>query len=538
MSTKEKPAKTNANKPSDLDALRERVQVLEQQNAELDAKIKWYEEQHRLSIKQRFGSSSEKSMSEQINLFNEIEDSADPDLEEPTIETITYERRKRTKGDIKDHIKDLEEEVIEYRLPEDACFCPRCQHTLHEMSVQEHREIEIIPAKAYVSLHKRYIYSCRNCEHHAEDEHATVPVIKADMPKRFLPGTIASPSAVAYIIDQKYTNGMPLYRQEKQLARLDINLSRQTMSNWLIAAAQRWLSLLYGRMHEHLVKRQIIMADETSVQVLRESQRSPQSTSYMWLYRSNDRDGPPIVLFEYQTTRAGKHAQTFLRDFSGPYLQVDAYAGYNKVQNATQVLCMAHARRGFTDAIKALPADKRHKDVAAKTGLAYCNRLYDVERQIKALSDQERFEKRLELSKPILDEFYLWLKRMRPQVPPKSKFGQAIKYCLNHWQGLNAYLLDGRLAIDNSISERSIKNFVMGRRSWLFSATPKGAQSSAIIYSIIESAKENQLKPMPYLIWLFNQMPNTDLNDVNVLDSFMPWSDQVPQACKMLTVKE
>ena len=333
-----------------VNALQERIQVLEQQNAELDAKLRWYEEQYRLSVKQRFGSSSEKTMAQQLSIFNEAEDTADPNLEEPTIETITYQRKKRQKGDVQDNIKDLPVEVIEYRLPEDECYCPKCQSALHEMSVKEHREIEIIPAQAYVSLHKQYIYSCRNCEQSADDENAAVPVVKADMPKRFLPGTIASPSAVAYIIDQKYTNGMPLYRQEQQLARLDISLSRQTMSNWVIAAAQKWLSPLYNRMHELLLSRQIIMADETTVQVLRESKRAPQSKSYMWLYRSNDRDGPPIVLYEYQTTRAGKHAQAFLHGFSGSYLQVDAYSGYNRVKNITLVLCMAHARRGFSDA--------------------------------------------------------------------------------------------------------------------------------------------------------------------------------------------
>lgn len=184
-----------------------------------------------------------------------------------------------------------------------------------------------------------------------------------------------------------------------------------------------------------------------------------------------------------------------------------------------------------------MPAEARNKDVAAKVGLEYCKKLYDVERQIKELSDQERYEKRLELSKPVLDEFYVWLKRMRPQVPPKSIFGKAITYCLNHWQGLNAYLLDGRLDIDNSKSERSIKSFVMGRKSWLFSNTPRGALSSAITYSIIESAKENQLKPMQYLIWLFKQMPNADIADVKVLDSFLPWSDEIPQECRMLPTK-
>ena len=515
-----------------LSVLEERIRVLEQQNAELDAKLKWYEEQYRLSVQQRFGSSSEKTMPDQISLFNEAEDTADPSQEEPSLETVTYRRKKRQPGDVADKIKDLPVEVIEHRLPEEECTCPNCQNPLHEMSVQVHKKLKIVPAQVSVVEHRQFIYSCRHCERHADDADASVPVIKAEMPKSFLPGTIASPSAVAYIIDQKYTNGMPLYRQEQQLARLDVTLSRQTMSNWLIAAAQQWLIHLFHRMHELLTQRQIIMADETSVQVLRESNRSPQSTSYMWLYRSGGRDGPPVVLYEYQTTRAGKHAQAFLSQFTG-FLQVDAYAGYNRVANVRLVLCLAHARRGFTDAIKALPAEARKKDVAAKTVLKYCDDLYDVERQIKELSDQERYEKRLELSKPILDEFYGWLKRIRPQVPPRSKFGEAIQYCLNHWDGLNAYLLDGRLEIDNSRSERSIKSFVMGRKSWLFSNTPKGAHSSAIIYSIIESAKENHLKPMQYLIWLFEQMPNAAIDDVKVLDRFLPWSDAIPDTCRM-----
>lgn len=515
-----------------LTALEQEVQVLKQQNAELDAKIKWYEEQYRLSAQRQFGSSSEKTIPEQISLFNEAEDSADPAKEEPTLESVTYQKKKRQPGDVADKIKDLPVEVIEYKLPESETICPNCQSQLHEMSVQVRRELKIMPAQVSVVEHKQFIYSCRHCASHSDDADASVPVIKATMPKPCLPGTIASPSAVAYIIDQKYTNGMPLYRQEQQLARMDITLSRQTMSNWVIAAAQQWLSRLFQRMHDLLTQRQIIMADETTLQVLQESNRSAQSTSYMWLYRSGGRDGPQIVLYDYQSTRTGKHAQTFLSPFTG-FLQVDAYAGYNKVDNVRLVLCFAHARRGFTDAIKALPAEAQNKEVAAKTGLKYCNDLYAVERQIKELPDQERYEQRQVLSTPILDEFHGWLKRMRPQVPPKSTFGQAILYCLNHWDGLTAYLLDGRLEIDNSRSERSIKPFVIGRKSWLFSNTPKGAQSSAIIYSIIESAKENRLKPMPYLIWLFEQMPNADLHVIKVLDRFLPWSDAIPDSCRM-----
>lgn len=515
-----------------LTALEKEVQVLKQHNAELDAKVKWYEEQYRLSAQRQFGSSSEKTIPQQISLFNEAEDSADPKKEEPTIESVTYQRKKRHPGDVANKIKDLPVEVIEYKLPEAESRCPNCQSPLHEMSVQVRRELKIVPAQVSVVEHKQFIYSCRNCEHHSDDENASVPVIRAAMPRPCLPGTIASPSAVAYIIDQKYTNGLPLYRQEQQLARLGIDLSRQTMSNWIVNAAQQWFSPLYNRMHALLVQRQVIMADETTLQVLRESERSAQSTSYMWLYRSSGRDGPPLVLYDYQTTRAGKHAQAFLRGFTG-FLQVDGYAGYNLVEKVRLVLCFAHARRGFTDAIKALPELQKDNDVPAKTGLKYCNELYKVEHQLKDLSDQERYVKRLEQSKPILDEFHTWLKEMRPKVPPKSKFGEAINYCLNHWDSLIGYLLDGRLEIDNNRSERSIKPFVLGRKAWLFSNTPKGARSSAIIYSIVESAKENRLKPFNYLIWLLECLPNVNIDDVKVLDGFLPWSVSVPLSCRM-----
>ena len=515
-----------------LTALEEEIQLLRQHNAELDAKVKWYEEQYRLSAQRQFGSSSEKTMPEQISLFNEAEDFADPNQDEPTIETVTYQRKKRQPGDVADKIRDLPVEVVEYKLAEAESACPACQGPLHEMSVQVRRELKIVPAQVSIVEHKQYIYSCRNCEHHSSDANATVPVIRAAMPRPCLPGTIASPSAVAYVIDQKYTLGLPLYRQEQQLARLGIELSRQTMSNWIVTVAQRWFRPIYDRMHALLVQRQVVMADETTLQVLRESERSAQSTSYMWLYRSGARDGPPIVLYDYQTTRAGKHAQAFLRGFSG-FLQVDGYAGYNSVANVRLVQCWAHARRGFTDTIKALPAAQKDHDVPAKTGLKYCSALYKVEHQIEDLPDQERYARRQELSTPILAEFHAWLKKMRPKVPPKSKFGEAIKYCLNHWDGLNGYLLDGRLEIDNNRSERSIKSFVLGRKAWLFSNTPRGAMSSAMIYSIVESARESRLKPFDYLIWLLENLPNVDMDDIKVLDSFMPWADSVPMSCRM-----
>jgi transposase len=424
-------------------------------------------------------------------------------------------------------LKDLPVEVIEYRLLEDEQICPCCQGPLHEMSTQVRQELKIIPAEVKVVKHIQHIYTCRQCK----PEITKTPIIKAEMPTPILPGSLASPSMLAFIMDQKYTNSLPLYRQEQQFSRLGIGLSRQTMANWVLGAADPWLKIIYQRMHEELKKHDILHADETTLQVLKEPGRSAQSKSYMWLYRTG-REGPPIVLYDYQTTRASKHPDKFLSGFKG-YLQTDGYGGYGKLTDVTLVGCWAHARRKFTDALKALPAAQKDKPVAAGVGLNYCNKLFAIEKQLKDVSDKERYEKRLELSKSLLEDFYNWLKRQRQQTLPKSAFGEAITYCLNQWNDLTHFLLDGRLEIDNNRAERSIKPFVIGRKNFLFANTPRGAEGSAIIYSIIETAKENNLKPYNYLEYLFERLPNVDLKDAAVIDTLLPWSDSLPQDCRM-----
>lgn len=528
--------KTQTKTPETTAELQEKIQVLEQQVGELNAKLQWFQEQFRLQRQERFGASSEKTeQPEQISLFNEAEDTANPKAAEPTVETITYARKKREPGQIADKLKDLPVETIDYELPQTERVCPCCQGELHEMSTQVREELKILPAQASVVRHVQHIYACRHCEKHADDAAASVPVIKASMPRTLLPGSIASPSALAYICDQKYTNHLPLYRQEQIFSRLGLELSRQTMANWIIKGVAAGLDKVWDHLHRRLLTRDILHADETTLQVLRESERSARSDSYMWLYRTG-RDGPPIVLYEYQTTRAGKHPKKFLEGFKG-YLQTDGYAGYGNLPGVTRVGCWAHARRKFTDALKALPAGQKDQPVAARAGLDYCNRLFTIERDLKDKTDQERYEKRLELSRPVLDEFHGWIKRMRQQVMPKSVFGQAVIYCLNQWQELNSFLLDGRLEIDNNRAERSIKPFVIGRKNFLFSNTPKGARSSAMVYSVIETAKENGLKPYDYLKFLFEQIPNVDMKDEAVLEQLMPWSDQLPDQCRMKAKK-
>ena len=297
---------------------------LEQENAELTAKVNWLLEQFELSKHRRFGSSSERIApgQEQLPFINEAETLAKPDASEPTMETIAYKRKKQ-QGHREAVLAELPVETIEYSLPEEERICPKHHTPMHEMSTEVRQEIKIIPAQVVVVKHVRHVYACRPCEH----EEISVPVVTAPAPAPVIPGSIASPSAVAYIMNGKYADGMPLYRQEQQLERLGVELSRQNMANWMIYASDRWLSRIYDRLHEELLKLDIAHADETTLQVLHEDGRAAETKSYMWLYRSG-RYGPPIVLFDYQTTRSGKHPRAFLEGFKG-YLHIDGYDGYN-----------------------------------------------------------------------------------------------------------------------------------------------------------------------------------------------------------------
>jgi transposase len=530
-----KPTKIPTSNPT-IEELQKRLEQLEKHNAELEAKLikqneleaklHWLEEQLRLHQLKRFGTSSEKTNPNQLELtlFNETETEANPELPEPTVETIIYRRRKK-RGHRELMLENLRTETVEYRLSEEEQVCSCCSGFLHEMSTEVRQEIKYIPAEVKVVKHVRYVYSCRHCER----EELETPIVTAPMPKPVYSGSLASPSIMAHIMNQKYVDGLPLYRQEKQFARLGVALSRQTIANWMIYGANQWLGLLYDRMHQLLLKQDILHADETTLQVLHEPGRPATSNSYLWLYRTG-KEGPPTILYDYQETRAGKNAKEFLTGFKG-YLQVDGYAGYHKVPDVILVGCWAHARRKFTEALNALPSSKSLVSVTATDGLLFCNQLFAIERELKNLSSEERYEKRLKRSKPVLDAFLSWLKIQEHKVLPKSALGQAINYCLNQWEKLEAFLKDGRLELDNNRSERSIKPFVIGRKNWLFSNTPKGARASAIIYSIVETAKANGLNPYFYLNFLFEKLPNMDTTDESALDKLLPWSTSLPITC-------
>jgi transposase len=482
---------------------------------QLEAKVRWFEEQFHLSRHKQFGASSERSVKEQRNLFNEAEAIAeDGPAEEVLRQAITYERRKPGRKPIP---TDLPMERIEYRLPEEEQICTACGGHLHEMSEQCRHEVKLVPAQAKIVQHARIVYGCRNCEKNSIE----VPIKTASAPRPVIEKGLASPSAVAYVMTMKFVDGVPLYRQEQHYARLGIDLSRGVLSNWMLKGSE-WLELIGARLKQHLLLQKILHADETTLQVLKEAGRAAESQSYMWLFRTGSQ-GPPIVLYEYQETRAGEHPRNFLKGFKG-YLQVDGYAGYHNIPDVILCGCWAHLRRKFDEALKGLPPNKRASGSCAREALDRINRLFAIERELKRCTPEERLEIRNQKSRPIVEEFRKWLEEILPGVLPKSLFGKAVNYGLNQWEKLVRFLEDGRLEIDNNRAERSIKPFVIGRKNWLFCNTPKGAKASAVIYSIIETAKENGLNPYAYLNYLFEKLPNLESRDDATLDQLLPWN--------------
>ena len=486
----------------------------------LEMRILLLEEKLRLAAKRQFTPSSEKLSSEQLALlFNELEATADPEAPEPEVETVTYTRRRGGQRTL--DIGSLRTEEIHYTLPDEEKVCPQCEGPLHEMGEQVRKELKFIPAEHVLVKHICTKYACRHCQIEADK----TPILLAPMPQPAFPASLASPSLVANILHQKYVLSVPLYRQEQDLQRRGLDISRQNLSNWAIRGADL-LAPLYNHLRTLLLKREILHADETEFQVLHEKGRAAQRKSYLWLYRSG-RDGPQIVLYEYQPTREATHPQKFLLGFSG-YLHVDGYAAYDTLPDVDLVGCWAHARRNFTDALAALPPAVREKGgTEAHKGLMFCQNLFKIERDLRDVAPEERYAARLERSKPVLDKMYVWLQSAKLELLPKSATGGAVGYCLNQWSKLICFLEDGRLEIDNNRSERAIKPFVIGRKNWLFSNTPKGASSSSIIYSLIETAKENSLDLFRYLTYLFEQLPNINVKDTAALENLLPWAEAI-----------
>lgn len=491
--------------------------------AELEQKIQWFMEQIRLAKHNQFGVSSEQTNVLQMSLLNEAELTADLTAPEPELTEIKTHYRKRTRLTTDKLPKDMPVEVVEHELPVEERVCPDCGDVLHTMGREEREELKIIPAKAVIVRHIRHVYACRSCETTSD----SVPIVKANIPEPVIKGGFASPETIAHIAVQKYMMASPLYRQEQEWKQNGILLSRQTMSNWLIKASEDWLEPIYEEMKRQLCEGKVIHADETVCQVLKESGKTAQSKSYMWMYRTSGDARYHLVLYEYQPDRKYIHPKDFLKGFSG-YCHSDGYDAYHDLpKNIIVVGCWAHMRRKLIDALKALQKDKQADSNAAK-GVAYCDKLFHYEKQFASLTTEERLKERTRLSKPLMNEFFNWIGSLN--VLPKTLVGQSVYYANSQRKYLERYLLDGRLEISNNRAERSIKPFVIGRKNWIFFNTPNGARASAIYYSLIVTAKENGLHPFEYLTWIFENAPNLGkLGYVSAIKDLLPGSSVLPK---------
>ena len=486
---------------------------------EIEKQNQWLLEQLRVIRSKQFGSSSEKASEEVIGqlslLFNEPEVYAEEsaETEEPAVEVKAH-ARKRKSGSARDIFPE-NAEVVETRhtLSEEERICPQCGEVMQPIGTEVQEKIEIIPARIILRRDIYETYACENCK--AND--VTTPILKTPKKPALIPGSYASAEAVAYYAVQKFVMGSPLYRQEQEFNRQGFMISRQTMSNQMIRCAEDWMRPVYEELHKKLVEHDLLHADETELQVLHEEGRDAGAKSYMWLYRTSGDAKYPIVLYEYQPGRGQEYPKAFLEGFHG-YLQTDGYSGYNAVSGATHVGCWAHARRKFDEALRASPKGK--KSPTAEQGVAYCSQLFKLEEKFKDLSPEERKEQRLKQEKPVLDAMLAWANTRN--AAPKSKLGEALGYLKNQWTRLIAYLVDGRIELSNNRAERSIKPFVISRKNFLFANTANGAKSSAVIFSLIETAKENGLDPYRYLTWLLNEAPKRAVNDPNWAATLLP----------------
>ena len=504
---------------------------LKKQVIDLTQKVEWFMQQLKLSKHRQFGSSSEKTAYNQLSLFDEIEATADVNIPEPELTEIAKHFRKRKRLSNDRLPDDIPVEVIEHDLPENEQTCPECGGSLHVMGNQTRRELVFIPAQVKIIEHVKKIYACRNCE----KNECNVPIIKAPVDNPVIKGSFASPEAIAHIMTQKFVMATPLYRQEQDLNRNGIMLSRQTMSNWSIKATEDYLEPIYGSLKERLCEQDNAHSDETTLQVLREPGKPAQSKSYMWLYRTGGygkngiKTENPIVLYDYQPDRKAVHPAEFLKGFKG-YLHADGYEGYHSLPKEIIIVgCWAHVRRKFDEVLKVLSVKDREGSNAA-VGKRYCDNLFELERKFSDMTPKERYLKRQELSKPLTEKFFAWAQRFCAM--PKTPIGIAANYALGQRKYLETYLTDGRLEISNNRAERSIKPFVIGRKNFLFANTPRGAKASAIIYSLVETAKENNLNPFAYLTYIFKNAPNWDIrNNPDALQKLLPWF--APESCRV-----
>lgn len=490
--------------------------------------------------RRRFGRSSERhETGEQISFmevdgeivfFNEAEAvAAQASCEEPR--DVQRKKPQKKKGKREEDLEGLPVVVFEHCLPEKELVDMFGEKGWKQLPDEVYRRYGFTPAKVEVEEHHIKVYVGKETEE----------IIRAPHPGCLLRGSLVSPSLEAAVMNAKYVNAVPFYRQEKEFERYGLSISRQNMANWTIQCADRYLAVLYDHLHEKIYGYHVLQADETPVLVNKDG-RPAGSKSYMWVYRTGQMyTGRQIVLYEYQKTRNASHPREFLKGFSGICV-TDGYQVYHTIENERKDLkiagCWSHARRRFDEAVKALPKAKQ-KDSLAYLALTMIQAIYREEKQLKGLPSKERVKRRQLSVGPLVEAYFSWAKENVNKVPQKSKTWEGLNYCINQEKYLQVFLDDGEVPMDNNAAEQSIRGFCIGKKNWIMIDTVAGAESSAIIYSIAETAKANNLKPYDHFEYLLTEIPkHLDDTDRAFLDDLLPWSPNLPADCRKPSKEE
>lgn len=515
------------------------IQLLLQQQEQLEAitkelhasneKMQFLMEQVILGKQNRFGRSSEKmedtsqicfrEVDGTIVFFNEAEAVCDLNAAEPEDLELKSPKQPKRKGKKESDLSGLTVRRIDHYLSEEELEIEFGVNGWKQLPDAISKKYHFVPARVEVEEHHIGVYASKTDEH----------MVKADHPKALLHGSLVSPSLGAAIINGKYVNAVPLYRLEQEFQRYGLQITRQNMANWCIRLAEEYLSILYDHLHEELYFYHVIQADETPVLVNHDG-RGAGSKSWMWVYRSGhlyqDRQ---IVLYEYQQTRNASHPREFLKGYDGICV-TDGYQVYHTLEKELEELtiagCWVNCRRRFDEALKLIPKPSQ-KESNAFLLLKQIQAIYREEGKLNDLSSDERLKQRQAVIKPLVDAFFAYLKTIN--VSKKDKFGDAVRYALNQEKYLRVFLTDGDVPIDNNASERAIRGFCIGKKNWQMIDTIHGAKSSAIIYSIVETAKANNLKPFDYVQYLLEEIPkHMNDKDCSFLEDLLPWSEKLP----------
>ena len=513
-------------------SLQDQMEELTKQTQALNDKMQLMMEQIVLSNKSRFGRSSEKmtdpgqirfmEVDGKIVFFNEAEAVCDLTASEPDDLELRASKKKKQTGKKNEDLSGILVQRIDHYMTEEELTAEFGEKGWKQLPDAISRCYRFVPAKVEVEEHHIGVYASKTDEH----------MVKAPHPKNLLRGSLVSPSLAAAVINGKYVNAVPLYRLEKEFERYGLAITRQNMANWMIRLGESYLAVMYDYLHRLLYQYHVIQADETPVLVNKDG-RPAGSKSWMWVYRSGFMyPEKQIILYEYQKTRNASHPREFLKDYSGICV-TDGYQVYHILEKEKEDLkiagCWVHCRRKFHDALEVIPKDLRKQSVLYLI-MNQIRAIYREEGKLSGLSSDERTAKRQLVVKPLVDAFFAYLKQNSDRVPKSGKTKEAFTYALNQERYLRVFLENGDVPMDNNASERAIRGFCIGKKNWEMIDTVNGATSSAIIYSIAETAKANQLKPYEYFEYLLTEIPkHVDDKNSNFLEELLPWSETLPE---------